>query len=248
MSRSTSKVLLLALLTVSGWGGLWLYEARSSAGAEKTQAAASTEEKSARLRGIAGRLDLDARLARVIVTDQQPAAGAGGVPRTTLLWMEYTRDRRDLLPARRFVLEGTAARVTGKVVRIQGGYAVDNAPLAGHSLLLFTGIAGDKQPGGTALPIDSPGRTPDVYKGADPRLAEVEVPNWLDFWKLVQDPQYCATAGVQVLDAEAGLAEGFRRGVIHTVTLSAAGKLDIQSERADADELRAVEESARRGG
>jgi hypothetical protein len=31
---------------------------------------------------------------------------------------------------RRFVLDGTAARVSGKVVRFQGAYAADNEPLA----------------------------------------------------------------------------------------------------------------------
>ena len=48
MCRSVSKVLLLALLDVGGCVGLCVFEFGSSAGAEKTQAAASAEEKSAR--------------------------------------------------------------------------------------------------------------------------------------------------------------------------------------------------------
>jgi hypothetical protein len=246
MSRSALKVLLLFVLAAAGWVGLWLYEGRYSAAARETQAKADTDEKSAQLRGIAGRLDIATRVARVIVTDQQ--AGPDGVRRTTLLWMEYARDRRDLLPAKRFVLDGTSARVGGKVIRFQGSYAADREPLTARSLLLFTSIAGDKQAATAALPIDPPGGTPDVYKGLDPRLPAIEAPHWQDFWKLAQDPQYAATAGVPVRDGEAVLPEGFVRGQVYTISLDADGALNIRPEPADASELEAIEGGARRGG
>jgi len=246
MSRSALNVLLLFLATAAGWGGLWLYEGPSTAGARQTQARADAEQKGERLRGISARLETDARVARVIVTEPQPAPE--GTARTTVLWMEYTRDRLDLLPARRFVLEGTAARVRGKVARFQGAYSAENPPLSGHSLLLFKSIAGDKQAEKDALPIDSPGRVPDVYKGHDPRLAAVEAPYWKDFWKLTEDAPYRAATGVQVLEPEAVLPDGFRKGQVYTVILSAAGQLTIQAEPADAGLLKAMEEAARRGG
>ena len=245
MSRSALKVLLLFVLAAAGWAGLWLYEGRYTAEARETQARSDADQKAAELRSIAGRLDIDARIARVVVTDQQ--AGPDGAPRTTLLWMEYTRDRRDLLPAKRLLLDGTSARVTGKVVQFQGTYAATE-PLAARTLLLFKTIAGEKQTGKDALPIDPPGGTPDVYKGQDPRLAAAEAPHWHDFWKLAEDPQYRATTLVQVLDAQAALPEGFQRGQIYTVSLTADGRLSIQSHRADPAEMRAIEEGAKRGG
>ena len=245
MSRSVLKVLLLLLAAVAGWGGLWLYEGRGTVVARETQAKADAEQKVERLRGIARRLETDARVARVIVTDRQ--AGAEGAARTTLLWLEYTRDRRDLLPAKRFVIEGTAARVSGKVVQFQGTYAAENEPLAAHRLLLFKSIAGDKQAEKDALSIDPPGGVPDVYKGRDPRQAELEAPYWRDFWKLAEDPQYRAAKGVQVLEPQATLPEGFQKGQVYTVILSPDGRSSVQAEPADADLVKAIEEAARRG-
>src|SRR5688572_15619861 len=131
MSRSAMKVLVLLILATAGWAGLWLYEGRNSAGAQSTQAKAEAEQRAARLRRIADRLETDRRVARLIVTDQQPAPYPGtglfaDVPRTTLLWMEHARDRTGLLPAKRFVLESKGAQVTAKVVRFQGAYAAEN--------------------------------------------------------------------------------------------------------------------------
>jgi hypothetical protein len=253
MSRSALKVLLLLLVTAAGWGGLWLYEGRGTVVARETQAKADAEQRGERLRGIARRLETDGRVARVIVTDQQTGPEGergfiGRIPRTTLLWLEYTRDRQDLLPARRFVIEGKAARVNGKVIRFRGAYAEENEPLAAQSLLLFKSISGDTQAEKDAPPIDPPGGVPDAYKGRDPRLAEREAPYWRDFWKLAEDAQFRAAKGVQVLEPQATLPEGFERGKVYTVILSADGQLSIQAEQAEADLLKAIEEAAKRGG
>jgi hypothetical protein len=249
MSRSVLKVLLLGALTVVGWTGLWLYESRmNDTRLRASQAQREAEQRNERLRQIGERLDLDRRVARVIVTGQE--SGPGGAPRTTLLFIEYARDRRNLLPARRLVVEGKATRVIGHVIRFAGDYAIRyaddrrNEPLRGRTLLLLRGMYGDQQQPNDAAPIDPPGGIPDVYKSDDPRQAEGEKSFWEDSWKVAEDAGHRAVPG-RVTDAEAVMPDGFQPGYIHTLTLTADGRLHVRSDPIDPAEARALQEGAR---
>ena len=77
--------------------------------------------------------------------------------------------------------------------------------------------------------IDEPGKIPDIYAGAGPRVTEFETELWKNFWRLADDPDYRKEKGVSVADGD-GTWRPIAPGSIYSLTLQATGDVTISSE------------------
>ena len=131
--------------------------------------------------------------------------------------------------ARSFSIEGDTAHIDALVIKFDGQYVRENDPLRGQSIALFTRIYGDKQKPSEGLAIDEPGRIPDIYRGADPRVSEFEQKLWKDFWRLAQDESYRREMGVRVANGQ-GVWGPFEPEKLYTLTIETNGGINITSE------------------
>jgi len=221
MLHSGTKLAALLLFVAASSFAVYAYRNHVSAEAQLER----ERERTAELRQIVHRLEAERRVADVIVTDRQTIDGA---LRTTLLFVEYARDGTPL-PAKRFVIEGNTAHIDAMVVKFDGKFVEENDPLRGHSVALFTRLYGEKQPPQQAWPIDEPGKIPDVYRGADPRVGPFEQDLWQNFWRLADEPAYRVKLGVRVAQGE-GVWRPFEPNKLYTITLESNGGLNITSE------------------
>src|SRR2546423_826833 len=76
--------------------------------------------------------------------------------------------------------------------------------------------------------IDEPGRIPDIYRGADPRIAPFEQQLWNDFWRLYDDENFRAEKGVRASSGQ-GVWGPFERDKLYTITLESDGGLSLTS-------------------
>jgi hypothetical protein len=182
------------------------------------------EEKKV-LQDVVQRLSDERRVADVVVTDQRLV---DGVPHTSLLFVEYAKDGEPL-PAKSFEVVGKQAHVDALVIKFDRHFVGEGDPLRGHSVALFQKLYGDHENPVDAKRIDEPGRIPDVYRGADPRVSEYEQDLWRNFWRLADDAQYRAEKGVRVANGQ-GVWGPFEPDKIYTITLESGGGLNIQSE------------------
>lgn len=227
MGRSVMKVVMLAVMVVGGWIGLYVYEQRSDR-VELRQEQQRRKEAEARveqLKSVVQHLTSEQRVADVLVTD---VSGDGTRTYTTLLFQEYARDG-SLLPPRRFTIEGNEAHLDAMVIKFQGKYVEANDPLRGRSIALFTKLFDDKHAPEKGYVIDEPGHIPAVYRGADPKVSEFEQQLWRDFWKLAQDKTYREQMGVDVLQGKS-LWWRFEPGNLYTITLQADADLNLRWE------------------
>jgi hypothetical protein len=181
-------------------------------------------QRNEQLKQVVQRLEAERRVADVIVTDQKTV---DGVLKTTLLFVEYARDG-STLPARRFTIDGNIAHVDAMVVKFDRDFVQKDDPLRGHSIALFTRLYGENQPPEKAFRIDSPEQIPDVYRGADPYVSDLERELWQNFWKLAEDDAYRQTRGVRVAQGE-GVWVPFQPDRLYTLTLDSDGGLNITS-------------------
>ena len=208
-------------MIAAGSVGLYLYQDRFSAQRQIQQ----LEQKNQILQQVVQRLSSAKRVAEVIVTDQKTL---NGMTHTTLLFVEYARDGSPL-PAKSFEIEGNVAHVDAMVIKFDPQFVGEADPLRGHAIALFTRIYGDNQNPAGAPRIDEPGKIPDAYRGADPRVTHFETDLWNDFWKLADDPQYRKERGVVVADGQ-GVWRPIEPDKLYTITLQAYGGLNVTSE------------------
>lgn len=234
MARNLIRSAVLVVTLVAGWFGIQVYEKQSHEGqlAKKDEQIRQEQLKNEALRGVVKRLQTDKRIARIIVTDQKEE---NGTTWTTLMFGEYARDGSSYLEGsdRRFQVEGKGAHIDAYVIEFDGQYVEKNEPLRGHSIALFKRIFGDRQSPQSGYTIDSPGDVPEVYKGDDPRLAEMEKKLWADFWKLADDAEYRKQWGVKLAYGSSSFREEFKKGYIYTLMLSPTGGLKMSAERMD---------------
>lgn len=221
MFRLMVKIVLLSVLVVAGGVGIFFYQDRTS-DARKIE---KLEEEKQELREIVQRLSDEKRVAEVLVTDQEIV---DGVMRTTLLFVEYAKDGSSL-PPKSFTIEGKTAHIDAMVIKFEQDFVKENDPLRGHSIALFTKLYGDKEAPADAERIDVPGRIPDVYRGADPRISQFERELWDNFWKLAEDEAYRQRHGVRVANGQ-GVWGPFEKDRIYTITIESDGGLNITSE------------------
>jgi len=220
MLRPALKLVGMFLLVVAGAGGLYWYSAHDATQRALLEAQAKNEQ----LKQIVQRISDERRVADVLVTDQKII---DGVPHTTLLFVETTRDGRTL-PPKSFTVRGQMIHVSAEVIRFDEKFVKDGDPLRGRSIALFTSIYGDQEKPADAKPIDEHGKIPDVYRGADPRLGEFELGLWQDFWKLFQDEDYRKQKGVTATFGQ-DVWGPFEPDKVYTITLQANGALSLTS-------------------
>ena len=234
MARNLIRSAILIVTIVAGWAGIQFYEKTSHEGqlAKKDEIIKQEQLKNEMLRGVVKRFQTDKRVARLIVTDQTTENGQTW---TTLLFGEYGRDGSTYVDGseKRFVIEGKGAHLDAYVIEFDGKYVEENEPLRGHSIALFKRIFGDKQTPEGGFTIDSPGEIPDIYKGADPRLADMEKKLWKEFWRLADDAEFRKEWGVKLAYGSSGFREEFKKGYIYTIVLSPNGGLKMTAEKMD---------------
>jgi hypothetical protein len=151
-----------------------------------------------------------------------------GVPKTELLFVEYTKDGREL-PAKRFTIEGNKAHIDAMVIKFDRDFVKQNDPLRGHSIVLFHRIFGDQQKPAEGFRIDEPGVVPAIYQDADPQVTAFEKDLWDKFWQLTTDAKLRQEKGVRVANPESVWGP-FLPDMLYTVTLEAAGGLNLTAE------------------
>src|SRR5687768_15216304 len=155
MLRSLARIIGLSCMIVAGSVALYVYQDRFSA---RHQIARLQEEKQV-LQEVVQRLSDEKRVADVLVTDQQVV---NGVPRTTLLFVEYDKSGQPL-PAKSFEVVGKQAHVDALVIKFDRHFVGEGDPLRGHSIALFQKLYGDHENPADAKRIDEPGKIPDIY-------------------------------------------------------------------------------------
>src|SRR3954469_11996316 len=108
MLRAVSKLAGMLVLIVVGAGGLYWYSAHDTTERRLRE----VEAKNAQLQQIVTRLTDEKRVAEVLVTDQKIA---GGVPQTTILFVETARDG-SALPPKSFTLCGRYVHISAQVI------------------------------------------------------------------------------------------------------------------------------------
>jgi hypothetical protein len=220
MLRAALQFGLIVVLVLGGTIALHWYSTHDQAQRKLAEAHAQTK----RLDEVVQRLSDEKRVAEIIVTDD---AMIDGVPRKTLLFVEYARDGSSL-PPRSFQIAGEMVHVDAMVIRFERHFVSENDPLRGHSIALFTKIYGDHQTPEEAEMIDSPGKIPDIYRGGDPRIEPFEQSLWTDFWRLYSDESYRREKGVRA-SAGQGVWGPFQRDKLYTITLESDGGLSLTS-------------------
>lgn len=221
MFRAIVKIVMLSVLVVGGAVGIYVYQDRTS----DSRKIEKLEEEKHELKQIVQRLSDEKRVAEVLVTDQNEV---DDVLRTTLLFVEYAKDGSSL-PPKSFTIDGKTAHIDALVIKFERDFLKENDPLRGHSIALFTKLYGDQQSPASAEQIDAPGRIPDVYRGADPKVSAFEQELWNNFWKLAEDPQYRQRHGVRIANGQ-GVWGPFERDKLYTITIESDGGLNITSE------------------
>ena len=222
MLRPLAKIFSLTILLLAASGGLVYYQHATDT--EKKIEKLQDEKK--QLEQVVTRLSTERRVADVLVSRQEP--NAQGVTETTLLFVENDKQGNPL-PAKSFTILGRVAHIDAMVIKFDHGFVQQNDALRGHSIALFTKIYGDHQSPADAQMIDPPGKIPDVYRGADPKVTQFEMDLWNNFWKLYEDPAYRQSKGVRALGGH-GVWGPFQPDRLYTITLEADGGLNMTSE------------------
>lgn len=187
--------------------------------------AAALENENVQLNLVVNRLTDERRVAEMLVTGQKLV---NGVPQTTLLFMEYSRNG-STLPPKTFTIQGDQVHLDAMVIKFEHDFVKTNDPLRGHSLALFTRVFGNLQSPDQGAMIDVPGQIPDYYQGTDPRVGAFETGLWNNFWKLAKDKAYRQQMGVRVSDGE-GKWWPCEPDRLYTITIESAGGLNVTSE------------------
>ena len=218
MLKGLGRIVSMCVLIVIGSVGLYVYRDHFSA---QHTIDKLTEEKHV-LETVVQRLSGENRVAEVIVTDQKIV---NGVTETTLLFVEYAKDGREL-PPKVLTVKGKTAHIDALVIKFDRDFVKENDPLRGKSIALFVRMFGDQESPDSGPKIDTPGRIPEVYQGADPRVSEYEQKLWSDFWRLADDEEYRKKYGVRVAQGE-GPWGPFEFDRLYTLAIDADGGLNI---------------------
>jgi hypothetical protein len=222
MLRTFARIFALCCLVFIGSVGIWSFSDRFSTSHQIAQ----LEKEKAALVQVAQRLTDERRVAELLVTNQR--ADASGNLQTTLLFVEYTRGGESL-PPKVFTIQGKIAHVDAMVIKFDQNFVREGDPLRGHSIALFTRIYGDNQSPADAKSIDEPGKIPDIYRDADPRVATFEQQLWQDFWRLTDDEQFRKEHGVSVAMGQ-GVWGMFEPEKLYRITTQSNGGLLLTSE------------------
>jgi hypothetical protein len=224
MLRSTLKILALLALLIAASAGVAYYTHQTSA----SRTIEKLQDEKRELEKVVTRLNVENRVADILVSSQDREAN--GTLYTTLLFVEYDK-RGEPLPAKSFTIEGDTAHLDAMVIKFEHDFIAKDDPLRGHSIALFTKLYGEKQRPADGYMIDSPGKIPDIYRGADPKVSQFELSLWSDFWKLYEDEEYRKSKGVALIGGASGNSVWgpFKPDRLYTITVGATGQLAMTS-------------------
>jgi len=243
MLRWTTKLATLSLLVAAGAATLYVFQFRGGTAGTAHERARREEQ----LRAIAKRLQVERRVADVIVVDQRPSTrpatgptttpaasqptgspgGGGATFQTTLLFVEYDRGGRPL-PAKAFTIDGDLARVDGVVIHFDGKFANEYGALRGQAVALLSRLHAEGHPPEKGLAIDPRNDIPNVYRDDDPKVTEFERTLWQQVWRLAEDEAYRKEMGVRVV-RPAAVQTRFQPDRLYTLTLETDGGLHVSS-------------------
>ena len=222
MVRPLLKIIGLTLLLIVTSAGVVYYQHSTST----TRQIEKLQDENRQLEQVVTRLSTEKRVADILVSRQ--VRNPQNQLETTLLFVEYDKQNSPL-PAKSFTLVGDYVHIDAKVISFDHGLVRENDPLRGHSIALFTKIYGENERPIDGQMIDPPGKIPDIYRDADPRISEFELELWKDFWKLYEDENYRKEKGVLSSDGH-GLWGIFKPDHLYTITILPDGKLTLTSE------------------
>jgi len=221
MLRALVKTLGLAALTIVGGIAIIAYVRHDPTAARLRE----VERENVQLQQFVERLSDERRIANVLVTGTRVE---NGVDYTTLLFVEYTRDGREL-PAKQFTIEGNRAHIDALVIKFDRDFVKQNDPLRGKSIVLFQRIFGEKQKPIDAFPIDTPGSIPSIYADPNPTTGQFEQGLWNQFWELTTNAPLREEKGVRVADGESVWGP-FVPDRLYTISVDAAGGMSMTNE------------------
>ncbi len=221
MLKGLGQIISLCILITIGSVGFYIYRDHFSA---QHTIDKLTEEKKV-LETVVQRLSSENRVAEVIVTDQREVAG---VIQTTLLFVEYAKDGREI-PPKVLTVKGKTAHFDALVIKFDRDFVKENDPLRGKSIALFVRAFGDQETPESGPKIDVPDKIPAVYQGADPRVSDFELGLWKKFWLLVVSEEERKKAGIRVAQGE-GPWGPFEMDRLYTLTIDSDGGLNIVSQ------------------
>ena len=232
MTRQVIKIAVLCLLVAGGSIAVYRYERSRSAEAKLQAEVQRLEARRQHLQDFVTRLTSEKRVAEILVTDQ--VAVSGHIQSTTLMFVEYGRDGKQL-PPKFFTIKGNAAHIDALIIKFDHGFTEQNDPLRGQSLVLFYRLFGDYQAPADGFRIDTPGTIPEVYRSSSalpPAAHQFEADLWENFWRLANDPAYRKEKGVRLAQGESPWTYFYPES-IYTISMEAAGGLSIQQRPID---------------
>src|SRR4051794_18980436 len=126
MLRALSKIIGLCCLLVAGSVGIWFWQDHFTTSAH----IAKLEKEKEALKQVVQRLSDERRVAELLVTEQK--LDSSGELRTTLLFVEYTRNNESL-PPKLFTIVGKWAHIDATVIKFDRHFVSDGDELRGHS-------------------------------------------------------------------------------------------------------------------
>lgn len=222
MLRPLGKIFGLTFLLLAASVGVVYYQSAYQAERKIEE----LKDQKRQLEEVVTRLEHEKRVADILVSRQEK--NDADVLETTLLFVEYDKAGQPL-PAKSFTIEGNTAHLDAMVIKFDHGYVAESDALKGHSIALFTKIYGENQKPSEAAMIDPPGKIPDLYRGADPRVSQFELDLWRDFWKLYDNEDLRKAKGVRALGGH-GVWGPFEPDRLYTITIESDGGLNMTSE------------------
>lgn len=227
-AKIVSKLVGLTVAVAAAGGGFawWQYRANESQRIIEAQA-----REIEYLNNVADRLDMERRLARIIVTGQK--RNEQGQLVTDLLFFEVGRDGEELAP-KAFTVVGDEIRVGGRIVKFDKDFVREGDPLRGKAILLWDRIYGSATAPENAPMIDPEGDAPRVYRGdpaatgLDATRARFEAELWDNFWELARNPELAKARGVRAMHGVEGYAP-FEPDYVYELTLENNGALTLYS-------------------
>jgi hypothetical protein len=221
MFRAIAKLLSLSTVVVIGLIVILLYRNHT----DTDRKVAELQYEKQQLLDVVNRLTDERRVAEMLVTDQKIV---GGVPQTTLLFQEYSRNK-SMLPPKQFTISGDQVHVDAMVIKFEHGLVEKDDALRGHSIALFTRMYGNHQSPDQGPTIDTPGQIPGFYEGIDPSVSSFETNLWQNFWKLARDSDYRQKMGVRVSNGQS-VWWPCEPGMLYTISIESAGGLNMSME------------------
>lgn len=253
MLRRVNQSIFLLLLLAAFSGSAYLYHERTSPDhlrverlrkdlEESRQQTEAARKRAEELKLFADRLKVTHRVAQVIVRDPAYSPSApGGVMGEWLVFTELD-ENGDAIDntLREFWIEGKQAHIDTEIIKFDKDLVGNGDPLKGQALVLFRGLYDSKTSPERAKEIDKEGEIPPIYRTHSGAATAFEKQLWSSFWDLAKDPDLRKAKGVSSAHGSSVWLKEFDFGYKYTITVDAAGGLNITNEKLPAGVIQAL--------